>query len=327
VKGTRLVGLLLTIAATALGFYALWQAASFSSSSVLQGTQVTGDGFPKVLVDQTGRRVVLLQKPTRIVSVTLATDEILLALVGPPRLLGVTYLADDERVSNMTQEAAAIPHKVRADPEQIISLQPDLVFVASFLRGEFIRLLQAAGLVLFQFQEYASIAEIQQNIRLIGEVVGEEAKAEALIAAMQARLQALAEQLRPLGTRPRVLYWGSHGYTAGRMTSMDDLITYAGGENLAATYGIIGSANLSAEQVLAMDPQVIVSGSLDQGAQRGLPAALMHPALQATDAVQHGRVYTIPSRYLVTISQFIVDGVEAFARVLHGTGLGPGGQL
>lgn len=326
-KGRRFSGLVLAITATALGFYVLWQAASFSSPAMPQGTRVTGDGFPKVLMDQTGRRVMLPQKPTRIVSVTLATDEILLALVGPPRLLGVTYLAVDERVSNMPQEAAAIPHKVRADPEQIISLQPDLVFVASFLRGEFIRLLQAAGLVLFQFQEYDSIAEIQQNIRLIGEVVGEEARAEALVAAMQARLQALAEQLRPISERPRVLYWGSHGYTAGRMTSMDDLITHAGGENLAATYGIIGSANLSAEQVLAMNPQVIVSSSLDQGAPRGLPAALMHPALQGTDAVQHGRVYTVSSRYLVTISQFIVDGVEAFARMLHGTALGPGGQL
>jgi iron complex transport system substrate-binding protein len=327
VRGIRLSGLLLAIAATALGFYVLWQAASFSSVSMPPGTRVTGDGFPKVLIDQTGRRVVLPQKPTRIVSVTLATDEILLALVGPPRLLGVTYLADDERVSNMTREAAAVPHKVRADPEQIISLQPDLVFVASFLRGEFIRLLQAAGVVLFQFHEYDSIAEIQQNIRLIGEVVGEETRAEALIAAMQARLRALAERLRPVRDRPRVLYWGSHGSTAGRMTSMDDLITYAGGENLAATYGIIGPANLSAEQVLAMNPQVIISGSLDRDAQRGLPAALMHPALQGTDAVQHGRVYTIPSRYLVTISQFIVDGVEAFARVLHGMAPGPGGQL
>jgi iron complex transport system substrate-binding protein len=326
VRGTRLSGLLLAIAATALGFYVLWQAASFSSVSMPPGTRVTGDGFPKVLIDQTGRRVVLPQKPARIVSVTLATDEILLALVGPPRLLGVTYLADDGRVSNMTQEAAAVPHKVRADPEQIISLQPDLVFVASFLRGEFIRLLQAAGLVLFQFQEYDSIAEVQQNIRLIGRVVGEEAKAEALVAAMQARLQALAEQLRPLGTRPRVLYWGSHGYTAGRMTSIDDLITYAGGENLAATYGITGPASLSAEQVLAMNPQVIVSGSLDQDAQYGLPAALLHPALQGTEAVKRGRVYTVPSRYLVTISQFIVDGVEAFARALHGTALSPGGQ-
>jgi iron complex transport system substrate-binding protein len=242
-------------------------------------------------------------------------------------LIGVTYLADDERLSNITHEAAAIPHKVRADPEQIIALQPDLVFVASFLRGEFIRLLQAAGMVLFQFQEYDSIAEIEQNIRLIGQVVGEEAKADALVAAMQARLHALAERLRPIGARPRVLYWGSHGYTAGRLTSMDDLITHAGGENLAATYGIIGSANLSAEQVLAMNPQVIVNGSLDQDAQRGLPVALMHPALQGTDALQHGRVYTIPSRYLVTISQFIVDGVEEFARMLHSTALDPGGRL
>jgi iron complex transport system substrate-binding protein len=315
------------MAATALGCYVLWQAASFSFISVPQGTRLAGDGFPKVLIDQTGRPVVLPQKPTRIVSVTLATDEILLALVEPSRLIGVTYLAADERLSNMTQEAAAIPYKVQADPEQIISLQPDLVFVASFLRGEFIRLLQAAGLVLFQFQEYDSIAEIEQNIRLIGQVVGEEAKADALVATMQARLQALAERLRLIGNRPRVLYWGSHGYTAGRMTSMDELITYAGGENLAATYGIIGSVNLSAEQVLAMNPQVIVSGTLDHGAQPGLPLALMHPALQGTDALQHGRVYTIPSRYLVTSSQCIVDGVEAFARVLHGTALDPGGQL
>jgi iron complex transport system substrate-binding protein len=327
VKGTRLSGLLLAIIATALGLYVLWQAASFSSVSMSQGTRVDGDGFPKVLIDQTGRRVVLPQKPARIVSVTLATDEILLALVEPSRLIGVTYLADDERVSNMTQEAAAIPHKVRADPEQIIALQPDLVFVATFLRGEFIRLLQAAGLVLFQFQEYDSIAEIQQNIRLIGQVVGEEARAEALVAAMQARLQALEERLRPIGDRPRVLYWGAHGYTAGRLTSLDDLITHAGGENLAAIYGIIGSANLSAEQVLAMNPQVIVNGSLDQGAQHGLPAGLMHPALQGIDAMQHGRVYTIPSRYLVTISQYIVDGVEEFARMLHGAALAPGGQL
>jgi cobalamin transport system substrate-binding protein len=327
VKSPRLSGLLLAIAATALGLYVLWQAASFSFPSVPQGTRVVGDGFPKVLIDQTGRRVVLPQKPSRIVSVTLATDEILLALVEPSRLIGVTYLAVDERISNMTQEAATVPHKVRADPEQIISVQPDLVFVASYLRGEFIRLLQAAGLVLFQFQEYDSIAEVEHNIRLIGQVVGEEARAEALVAGMQARLQALAEQLRPIGERPRVLYWGSHGYTAGRMTSVDDLITYAGGENLAATYGLIGSANLSAEQVLAMNPQVIVSGSFDQDGQRGIPPALMHPALQGTDAVQHGRVYTIPSRYLVTISQFIVDGVEVFARLLHGTALGSGGQL
>jgi iron complex transport system substrate-binding protein len=288
---------------------------------------VEGEGFPKVLIDQTGRRVALRQKPTRIVSVTLATDEILLALVEPSRLLAVTYLAVDERFSNLPLEAAAVPHTVRADPEQIIALQPDLVFVASYLRGDFIKLLDEAGLVVFQFQEYDSIADIQQNIRLVGQVVGEEARAEALVLAMDARLRVVADRLRQITVRPRVLYWAAHGYTAGRLTSVDDLISHAGGENLAATHGITGPASLSAEQVLAMNPEVIVSGGDSRHAHPGLAASLMHPALQDTDALQKGRAFTLRMRYLVTISQFIVDGVEELARVLHGTEPGAGGQL
>jgi iron complex transport system substrate-binding protein len=327
VTGARLSGFLLAIAGTMLGLYMLWRFVPLSSTSAPQGSLVQGGGFPKVLVDQTGRRVVLARKPTRIVSVTLATDEILLALVEPARLLAVTYLAEDERVSNMPHEAAAVPHKVWADPEQIIALQPDLVFVASFLRGEIIKLLHEAGLVVFQFQEFDSIAAIQQNIRLVGQVVGEETRAEALVAAMDARLRAVAERLRPITARPRVLYWGARGFTAGRSTSLDDLITHAGGENLTATHGITGFANLAAEQVLAMNPQVLVSGGDSREAHPGLPALLMHPALQGTDALQHGRVFTLPMRYLVTISQFIVDGVEELARVLHATETGAGGQL
>ena len=182
------------------------------------------------------------------------------------------------------------------------------------------------GVGLFQFQEYDSIADVQQNIRLIGQVVGEEARAEALVAAMQAVLQTLEEQLRPMELAPACCTGARTAIRPAALTSMDDLITYAGGENLAATYGLIGPANLSAEQVLAMDPQVIVRAVSTKMKRVGIPP-LMHPALQGTDAVQHARVYTIPSRYLVTISQCIVDGVEAFARVLHGTALGPGAAM
>ena len=61
--------------------------------------------------------------------------------------------------------------------------------------------------------------------------------------------------------------------TSGTTTDrVDPSRSHAGGENLAATYGMIGLANLSAEQVPAMNPQVIVSGGLDQDARRGSPA-------------------------------------------------------
>jgi iron complex transport system substrate-binding protein len=160
----------------------------------------------------------------------------------------------------------------------------------------------------------------------VGQVIGEEEKAEALVATMQARLRAVAERVGTMATRPHVLFWGPQGYTGGRLTSMDDLITHAGGENLAAIYGMIGSANLSAEQVVAMNPQVIIGGGDTRHPHPGLDASLMHPAFQTTDALQQGNVYTLPMRYLVTISQCIVDGVEELARVLRTVDRGAGRQ-
>jgi len=289
---------------------------------------VQGDGFPKVLIDQTGRRVVLAHKPERIVSVTLATDEILLALVERSRLLAVTYLAVDERISNVPREAAAVPHKIRADAEQIIALQPDLVFVASYVRGEVIKLLQDAGLTVFQFQEYDSVAAIQQNIRLVGQVGGEEARAEALIMEMNTRLQAVTARLVHAKARPRVLYWGAHGYTGGDHTSLQDLIILAGGENLAATHGIVGFATLSREQVLAMNPEVIFTAGDSRETQCGLPEFRLHPALQTVDALRNERPRSAEEGIgIVAVIHDLSMAIRCFRRLVlihEGTVVGDG---
>jgi iron complex transport system substrate-binding protein len=313
----RLGGLLLAIGGTALLLGLVWQLRQFGPGPVPQGARLQGEGFPKTLIDQSGRQVLLPHKPQRIASVTLATDEILLALVEPSRLIGVTYLAIDEQVSNVPHLAAMVPHTLHADAEQVIALQPDLVFVASYLRPEVVKILQDTGLPVFQFQEFESIAAIQGNIRLVAQAVGEEVRGEELVAQMNSRLQAVAARLVDIKARPRVLYWESWGLTGGAHTSIDDLITYAGGENLAATLGLTGIVTLSAEQVLAMNPEVIFTGGKSGETADGLPSFLRHPALQVVEAVRHGRAYVLPRRHLVTISHHIIDGVEALARAMH----------
>ena len=326
-KRGRLGGIVLAGLGSAAALWIVWQLGPSHSGPMLQGTTVQGDGFPKVLTDQSGRQLVLSQKPVRIVSLTLATDEILLALVEPARILAVTHIAVDGTISNMPREAAAVPHKLRVEPEQVIALQPDLVFVASYTRAEVVKLLQDTGLPVFQFAEFESINAIQGNIRLVAQAVGEEARADALIARMNARLEAVASRLAHNPARPRVLYLGARGFTAGAHSSLDDLIRHAGGENLATTYGMMRSGNLSVEQVLAMNPAVIFTGGNRREAPPSLPEFLRHPALQRVDAMIHERVFVLPLRYLVTISQFIVDGVEELARVLHPEAIMQGGGL
>jgi iron complex transport system substrate-binding protein len=80
---------------------------------------------------------------------------------------------------------------------------------------------------------------------------------------------------------------------------------------------LTGMKTLSAEQVLALNPDVIVTGGKVRNTTAQLPPLFLHPALQVVDAVQQQRVFVLPRRLLSTLSQHIVEGVEAMARVLH----------
>ena len=81
-------------------------------------------GFPRTITDGLGSEVTIPQKPQRIVSLTLATDEILLSLVATERVRAVTYLAGDSIWTNVSEIARQVEHTVQSDPEQIIALEP-----------------------------------------------------------------------------------------------------------------------------------------------------------------------------------------------------------
>ena len=74
--------------------------------------------------------------------------------------------------------------------------------------------------------------QIRAVTRQVAEAVGEDARAEALIAQMDASLRALAAQ-RP-STPFRVAGWGGGGFVPGRGTLFNAVLKAAGGTNIAA---------------------------------------------------------------------------------------------
>jgi len=253
--------------------------------------------------------------PRRIVSLTLAADEILLALVPPTRIAALTYLADDGRYSNVVVEAQRILHKVRANAEQVLALRPDLIVVAAYTSATTKTLLRETGISLLELPWYDSLAGVQQNILAIGMAVGEADRARVLVAEMVRRLQELQRRVAS-ASRPRVLYYAAGGFTAGNGTTMDEMITVAGGRNLAAETGIQRIKQISLETLVALNPAaILVSG--EQG-QEGLRERLLaDPTLQDIEAIRTNRVYVIPLPYVSTLSHHMVQGVEAIAQALH----------
>ncbi|HVO71567.1 MAG TPA: ABC transporter substrate-binding protein, partial [Aggregatilineaceae bacterium] len=129
--------------------------------------------FPRTVVDGIRRQVTISAPPQRIASVTLGSDEILLSLVGPKRVVGVTYFARDPAISNIASQLDNIPHTdLSGDPEYLISLDADLVVLAAYNNPAALDQLLKAKLPVFVLAEFNTLDEIRTNIRLLGRATG-----------------------------------------------------------------------------------------------------------------------------------------------------------
>lgn len=274
--------------------------------------------FPCTITDGAGHEVTIPQQPQRIVSLTLATDEILLSLVDTARVRGVTYLAGDSMWTNVGEIARQVEHTVQSDPEQIIALEPDLVLAATYNNPDHIKLLRDAGIPVVVVSLFDSVGRVADNIRFVAHLTGDEARAEELISAMEERLAAIEAQVAKAETKPRVLFYTAFGSSAGKGSTFSDIVQRAGGINLGDEALDSPFGEISLEKIVELNPDVIITDEFAPEDNAAWQENFSnHPALANVNAKRNGRIHTVPARHLSTVSHYIVEGVYDVARLLH----------
>lgn len=274
--------------------------------------------FPRELRDAGGDTLVVPAPPKRIVSQTLATDEILLAICPAERIAALSSLAEDESYSNVAAEAKKHPGRCTQGAEQILKLEPDLIFAASYNRAETVQQLRASRAPVFRFASFNSIADIQANVRTVGHAVGRDAEAGAVVRRMDEALAAVRGRVPTGRPAPRVMSYGLDGFTAGANTTFDDIARAAGAVNVGAANGLDGFAKVSVEKVAEWQPEVIVAGASRGEIEAVRRALLADPVIKATRAGREGRVIVIDNRHFLSVSQNVVHAVEDLADGLYG---------
>jgi len=276
-------------------------------------------GWPRTITDEVGNKVTLNAPPMRIVSVTLGTDEMLFALVDPSRLAAITINATDPTQSNVISQAKAIKVQLKTplDPEQVIALKPDLVLVASYNNAAALKQLQNAGLPLVEFANFNSIKDIEGNLTLLGQLTGNEDKAALVVGNMESRLAKVADAVKNVQPKLKVLYYGLGGYSDGPGSVTDEVLTRAGAIN-AVTAGGIKDAypTLSDEFVVQQDPDVILLSGISYTPDF-LTQFKTNAKFQGLKAVRNNQVFAANDVQVGAVSQYIVDGVESIAAQLY----------
>ncbi|HEY4771145.1 MAG TPA: hypothetical protein VIH51_10990, partial [Myxococcales bacterium] len=95
--------------------------------------------------------------PQRVVSQTVGTDELLLALADPAQIAALSHLGRDPAFSLTATEAASYPKLKSSDAESVISFRPDLVLAASYTEAPTLALLRRAGVALLVVDRFESL--------------------------------------------------------------------------------------------------------------------------------------------------------------------------
>jgi iron complex transport system substrate-binding protein len=286
----------------------------------------------------------------RIVSLLPSTTEIVCALGLEDSLVGITHECDyplsvidkprltASRISQETMTSAQIDHAVRSqldghgsiydlDEVRLRELNPDLILTqelcdvcaVSYKTVQRAARMFEAGVRVVSL-EPNTIADIFENIRMVGELTERTSEAARLVDDLNARLELVKVQTADVANRPRTLMleWLEPAFAPGHW--VPEQIAYAGGDQ---GFGQAGrpSTTTAAEEIREYAPEVIVlipCGYYIQDILRQLPSAKLPEGWNDLPAVKNGEVWaTDATSYFSRPGPRVVDGVEILARILH----------
>ena len=282
--------------------------------------------YPQTFTDGRGEKITLEEKPARIVSSALATDEYVMALAEKSRVAAVTKMSEDEGISNVAGLTDGIETKIESvTAEQIISLKPDLVLVPSYVDPEVLKQLEAAEVTVYQLKDDSSFAGILSSVKEIGALIGEKEKAAEIVSDVEKRMAGLEEKGADVKDKKRVLYWTQQNSSVTENTTIGEMITIAGGINAVTEAGIKGDEypdypNLSKEKIVELDPDVIITSDwqYDGSEATFIEEWKKDPALKNIKAFKENEVHTIDSANLTTAAHYVIEGAEDIHHVLYG---------
>jgi iron complex transport system substrate-binding protein len=216
------------------------------------------------------------EAPRRIVSLNVCADELLLALADPDQIAALSIYAADRTMSFLAADADAIRHDT-ASAEQVVALQPDIVFGGTLTKRATREILTRLGYQLTLLAPARTVDQSIQQIRQVATLVGHRERGEALVAsidAARARAKAVVA-----GAKLTAAAYQRRGYVTGSGTLTADLLATVGliDAGGALTGGSGGFVPL--ERLVARPPDVLVVGSADPRAEDQGSALLSHPAL------------------------------------------------
>ncbi len=275
--------------------------------------------FPVTSTDATGTAVTVSERPDEIVTLGPSAAQTLYEIDAWDRVVGVTDNADYLAGADKKTQIGNPYFETSAVTERTIAAQPDLVLVPNAYRFSVqVDTLRQAGLTVYVFDRATDIDDVIEKTRLIGDLVGSCESADETADTMETQLDTVRDALRD-EEKPTGLYY-FFGFTAGSDTFIDEILTTAGVENMAATGGANATQSsgyflASPETVVAEDPQWFVLNG-DEYSEARVPAG-PNGAFTETTAYEQGNAVVLDANEISQPAPRVMNALLDVVQAVH----------
>ena len=264
--------------------------------------------YPVTVKDSEGSEIMIETEPEKVISLAPNITEMIFVLGAGDKLVGRTDYCDYPKEA---LEITSIGTLQEPDIEKIVSLEPDLVIASTHFSEESEKQLSDLGIKVLVLYEEHEIDGVYTMLETLGTVINAQEKSLKAVNDMKAVMDETKEVVSGLEA-PSVYYvvgFGEYGdYTAGGDTFISQLITLAGGENIAKE---VQGWSYSLESLIEADPDIII---LPEGMKADFIAS---PNYSSLSAVVNDQVYEIDQNQLERQGARNADAVLALAGIFY----------
>ena len=293
-----------------MGMYKSWNA--FTSGGIFG--MLSSKGIYK-MVDGTSETVILDHKAERIVA------------VGPNAADLASELAGDSVVASTAapyQSSNGVKQRVALDMKAIAALKPDIVIVEDDDgTTDLVRPLREAGVKVALLRAPKTVKEVEDQTRSVGQLLGRADKAESLITTMMNYIRD-TESLRFArrdDPKKTVAVYNENGLYGAPDTLIQDMLKYVNVDNAATKAGVKWSYMGKKDDLIKVDPDVIIVPADVKAAGFNRDAVLNSyyndPALKNVKAIKNKKVVIISNEAMMAKTYHIGRGIYNMAQFVY----------
>ena len=268
------------------------------------------------LTDGLGKEVVLDKPAERILVFAPSALEIIDGLNAIDTVIGVDSWSVDNK-EPLAEGFEGFGDFQTLNMEKITAATPDIIIGLVGWAEADIQKLADLGVKIY-IVEANTIDEIYMEITNMGKILAKDAEARELVDELKKQVETVSSKVAGLteDKKPKVFYevWNEPLMSAGKNTSINDLIEKAGGKNIVAADGLEGWPEYSIEKLIQNNPDIIIAPvSLAPDGS----TIIDDRRFSSINAIVNKKVYVVPDNPITRPSQNIIKGLTMFAQAIH----------